>query len=458
VTNPQSDLRHLYDLEVEALILGGILRAGDRALEQVRYLSPDDFTLQANRTIFSAILELEGEIGIGLDSVAHRLDETGQLEGVGGLAMLVDLDQRAIPGLSLQHFADKLRAKARGREAVRRVAKLNLLLEGGAFVDGEEARGEIEELLALSESGSGDRRNRIEGLPNPEDSEEPVSYIIEPELPAGAVVALTGDSGSGKSSLATAWARNAIAAGRPVLILDRENPRSVVTDRMKRLGLSGGPLLRWWGGWLRSEAPEPGVASVYDWVKSWVAQGLPPLLIADSLAAFNVGDENNAADMRRFMHQCRRLADLGATVLVIHHDGKADSARDFRGSSDFKASVDQAFHCSNLSSDGKLDRLTLRCFKSRYGLSGSFIYRYAAGRFVRDERRDAPVRSVADQLTAILHQRPGIGSKKFEEEASKQGLGRQQARDFLTNGVLSGVIRRESAGRNRLRHYLQGEE
>ena len=37
--------------------------------------------------------------------------------------------------------------------------------------------------------------------------------------------------------------------------------------------------------------------------------------------------------------------------------------------------IDQAFHVTNISSDGKLDRIRLRCFKSRFGLSGNLVYR-----------------------------------------------------------------------------------
>ncbi len=457
VSDANGDFRHLFDVQSEAVILGGILIGGDVALDQVRPLTLDDFTLESHRTIFTAVLDLDGEIGIGLNSVTHRLDETGQLDRAGGISTLLDLDQRGIPGIGLTPYADKLRAKTLGREVARHVSKLSRLIETGSSIRGEDVRIEIDALLELGDREVGASRNQIDGLPGAADAEECVSYIIEPEVPDGCVIGLTGPSGEGKSTLATAWARSAIAQSRPVLILDRENPRNVIVDRVKRLGVRDGPLLRWWGGWCGSEAPDPGVTSVRDWVKSCVARGLRPLVIVDSLAAFNVGDENSAADMRRFMHKCRRLADLGAGIVVIHHAGKAESAKDFRGSSDFKASVDQAFHCSNLSSDARLDRLVLRCFKSRYGLGGSLIYRYADGRFIRDERPDAPARSVADQLTALLRQNPGIGARAFEEKAGKERIGRQRARDFLANGILVDVICREKAGRNGFKHHLRDD-
>jgi hypothetical protein len=163
--------------------------------------------------------------------------------------------------------------------------------------------------------------------------------------------------------------------------------------------------------------------------------------------------------MRRFMNFCRRLADQGACVIIIHHDGKADTAKDLRGSTDFKAAVDQAFHTMNIGSDLRLDRIRLRCFKSRYGFCGELIYRYNDGNFNRDERSHAPERTPADQLTTLLRVNPGVTTKRFEDLAAKLDLGRNRARDFLANGVLGGSIRRESTG-NKYRHFVppDGEE
>lgn len=325
------------------------------------------------------------------------------------------------------------------------------LPEGGDVIDAIALGWDANRILGLMKAAKSTRGiERIEDLPPVGESSEPIIYIREPEIAQGSVNGLTGDSGSGKSTLATAFVRDAIEKGVPCLILDRETPKPLAIDRKNRLGLADGPLLRWWGGWV-GDVPGPSSQIVLDWVS---ACAVKPLIVVDSAIAFIEGNENDAAVMRGFMHSARRLADLGAAVIVIHHDGKADSARDFRGSSDFKAAVDQAFHVSNLSQDGKLDRLTLRCFKSRYGFTGSIIYHYADGFFVRDRRADAPAINSADQLTALLRQNPGIGTRQFEDEAAKQSIGRQRARDFLSNGVLSGVIRREDAGRNRFRHYL----
>jgi hypothetical protein len=204
----------------------------------------------------------------------------------------------------------------------------------------------------------------IDDLPTIAESTAIEIEYIRPELPRGAVVALTGDSESGKSTLATAWARDAFRdKGIPFLFLDRENPPTAVADRNARLCLEDGPGRKFWGGWLGEQAPQPDSPIVRAFAK--VHKGL---IVIDSFSAFVEGDQNDAAVVRGFMHRCRRLADLGATPLVIHHDGKAETARDYRGSSDFKAAIDNGFHVTNFSASRLLDRLVLRPYKTRFGV------------------------------------------------------------------------------------------
>ena len=90
-------------------------------------------------------------------------------------------------------------------------------------------------------------------------------------------------------------------------------------------------------------------------------------MIWDSLVEFHTGDEQSATATRQFMRQFRHLANLGASVLVLHHMGKADYEKEYRGSSDIKAVVDMAYKLVPGSSiTTGLDKLTLSSFKSRF--------------------------------------------------------------------------------------------
>jgi hypothetical protein len=278
-----------------------------------------------------------------------------------------------------------------------------------------------------------------------------VEFLRYPELPRASVVAVTGDSGSGKSTLVTAWARDVAV---PVLFLDKENPAAVIADRLERLGAVDGERLRFWGGWLGEEAPQPDSAVILDWVKACDPK---PLVILDSLAAFHGSDQNDAALMRAFMHRCRRLAALGATVVVIHHSGTSETSTDYRGSSDFKAAIDVGLHVSSFSNGGLLDKLFLRPFKNRFGGIEQLIYSYDDGRIVRGDCIEAK-ESVYDQLTDLLRLNPGITTAKFEDLANQRGLGRNRARTFLGDGLRSRTVRFTSAPKGGKRYFLAGME
>ncbi len=70
---------------------------------------------------------------------------------------------------------------------------------------------------------------------------------------------------------------------------------------------------------------------------------MPVLIVIDTWAiclAFGGGDENQARDVGRALANLRRLVlDLGATVLLVHHEGHAAPGRG-RGSSALRAGVD----------------------------------------------------------------------------------------------------------------------
>ena len=443
--------------DYERWILGCVQSDNTEWPRVVAVLDANDFSLESHRRIFEAIkaVALRGD-PLDYVSTALELSKRGHLESVGGSAYIVSLTDGLPELMHLESYLRIIRDDSLRRKLAFVMQKgINEALVSGAST--EEVVGwtlsQVQDLKASTLPALS-----MDNLREPGASAKPLSYVIAPELPGGSVVAFTGESGCGKSTLMTAYARDAMVDGHPVLVLDRENPESVIVERLARLGVVNGPLLVWWGGWNDSEAPEPAAEVIQAWVRARSQPGMPaPLVIVDNLSAFHAGDENEAEQMRAFMNQSRALANLGACVVVLHNTGKSETAKEYRGSSDFKASVDQLFVVRNNSQDSNLDRLVVKCYKSRYGFAGSITYSYADGKFLRDDRAHPEAISSAEILTSILRVNPGIGVRKMISVAASKGVSERVTKGYLENGVLSHSIERQKGSRNEYRHFLVTE-
>ena len=204
----------------------------------------------------------------------------------------------------------------------------------------------------------------------PKEGEEPVDWLVDNLIPKGCVVLLTAPPGSYKTFFALSLGRS-VGQGEPFLgraleaasvtYVDRENPRSVLSSRLKAVGPSSNLTL--WPLWAEPEPPLLGD-------KSYLALASSrSLLVFDSLRRFHLGSENAPEEMAVIMAHLRELTKAGATVLVLHHTGKAEGSI-YRGSTEILAGVDVAF---SLEKDKQQTRvlgtpvpLTLRCVKHRF--------------------------------------------------------------------------------------------
>lgn len=315
-----------------------------------------------------------------------------------------------------------------------------------------------------AEDGIEDRIiHRIEELPNLEQVDaDSIEWVVDGMIAVGAVHLITGDAGAGKStilsSLAYAVSRGDEFLGRttsrrPVLLLDAENPRAAVCERFRRLRIQSHSDFRVWGQWVGEDPPAAGGAIVLDWVARCEPK---PVVIIDSLIAFHPGAENDSSETRRYLVQYRKLAAAGATLILLHHIGKSETSRDYRGSSDIKASIDIGYKLTNLGDGSRLSLLELRPFKQRFSVVPVLHLRYDEGRFAVEQRE--LVKTVTERLCELLQLNPGVTSKDFEKLAATQGLGRNRAREFLTKGVEHRSIVFEPGGNNRRFHYWRGPD
>lgn len=207
----------------------------------------------------------------------------------------------------------------------------------------------------------------------------PVEWLCDRLIPRGGITLLAGEPSACKTWLALALAMAVSDGGQflglqceraPVLYLDRENPASVIRDRLARIGVDFTASHRhanfkYWGGW-QTDAP-PGIGDFR--LEELSVRG--PLIILDPFVRFHGRDENSASEMANVMAELRKLAFRGASVLAIHHKSKADASK-YRGSSDIAAGVDVGIA---LSKDKTSDILILQAFKNRMGTDFTFNVR-----------------------------------------------------------------------------------
>jgi len=287
---------------------------------------------------------------------------------------------------------------------------------------------------------------RVEHVPPVWSFEARVCWAVEELIPESAVTLLTGDSGVGKSTLALALAA-AVARGdrflgretcqRKVLYVDRENPLAGVKERLHRMGIGPTEELKVWGGWVDSPPPGPGAPSILEFSGEH-----KPLIVFDSLIAFHEGSEQDASETRRFLDQFRRLANLGATVLVVHHTGKADTAKTYRGSSDIKASVDCAYLLEPLGDvSSGLGRFRLNPFKNRLALSHPLLLESTGGGFdVCADSAAVETETSREFLEDVIRQNPGANQAALVALAREKGVARNRLLELLAEGARTGRL------------------
>jgi hypothetical protein len=273
------------------------------------------------------------------------------------------------------------------------------------------------------------------------DYQSTVNYIVEDFLPEGAITLLTGDSGHGKTIFATALAGAIVTGGqflgkqaerRKVLYLDRENPLALVKQHLFDLHVQRTPDLIYWGGWCEHPPDGPAAASLHSF-----ARAEKPVLIFDSLIAFHSGSEQDATETRRYLQYYRDLAASGATVVLLHHTGKSENSKQYRGSSDIKASVDMAWLVEKLGDPaGLLSDLRIVPFKNRMGAGSIIPAAFRDGRFLCEQRQQTN-REIFERLVGLNPNSKGVELVRLGMDA---GIGKTRVEQLLAEGVQQGWL------------------
>lgn len=303
---------------------------GSEAIGRARALvKPSDFCLVANGKVFAAIAAIHGR-GEAADfvTVAEELRRRGDLDAVGGQAMLVGIAMMATTTANLEAHCRIVTAHAGNRTARRTVLELYRDIEQdpdralellvarreriGAQVADAPAGGVPVEYLDLAAIGG----SAIPAVP----------WLVPGWLAAEDIALASGDGGIGKSTtiaalavaVATggAWCGIPVATTGPVLVFDEEQSVREVSRLYLRLGAphDGLHVASQQGINLATAA---GVARVEREMRTHQ----PVLVVLDSVQQVFAGvDGNDAAEVSRVYAELFRLRrEHGAAFVLIGH-------------------------------------------------------------------------------------------------------------------------------------------
>jgi replicative DNA helicase len=107
------------NIEVEENILGGILLDSNAIIRVIDLLNPDAFYIESHRIIYQAVLDLyEQQKPTDILAVSNWLKDHKLLKKVGGEAKLVQLLERTVSAVNIDHLAHLVREKYQRRQLI----------------------------------------------------------------------------------------------------------------------------------------------------------------------------------------------------------------------------------------------------------------------------------------------------------------------------------------------------
>ncbi len=141
-----------HNIDAEQAVLGALFLDNSAIAIVTRFLSPEDFYMEAHRVIFKTILELE-EYGQAADlvTVTDQLRRRGALEKVGGATYVATLSNISPTAANAEHYAHIIEEKA----LLRNLINLATRIAGMGYEGSEDAERLMEEAeKMLMELGS----------------------------------------------------------------------------------------------------------------------------------------------------------------------------------------------------------------------------------------------------------------------------------------------------------------
>lgn len=334
-----------HSIEAEQAVLGSLLISETAWARISRKLGAADFYRADHRIIYTAIAALHRD-GSAVDAVSvfEYLERTGAIGDTGGLAYIGRLANDTISADNVETYA----ARVRERSVLRKLTAVGNGLVKASTAPSQETTAQLvavaqRQLNALQVESS----TRAEWEPMAElvcaasIEPEPINWLWNGWLAAGKLHILAGTPGTGKTTVAIAFASAISCGGRwpdhtkattgDVLIWSSEDdPKDILVPRLIAMGANLSRIhfvsTATDGETRRAFDPATDIAQLRTTIKQLGIR--PSLLVVDPIVSAVAGDSHKGSETRRSLQP---LVDLGTAescaILGISHFSKGTAGR-----------------------------------------------------------------------------------------------------------------------------------
>lgn len=227
------------NMEIEAQIIGRMVRFGDRAHEIISKMSVEQFYSERHRVIFEAVAKIAETSAPSLQSIAAALDRAKKLEYIGGAAYLMEIVDSSFSMVGTDSDIDAVQGAYKRRQTIEMArALMNDAVEAESA---DDALATAVAKLSAIVNGSGGMRSGFSHAASNLDSV--LSSDRPREIPTGLewfdeiytprpgnYIVLAGFSGGGKTALAAGIATSMSRRGN-VLLASLEMSKDEILER-----------------------------------------------------------------------------------------------------------------------------------------------------------------------------------------------------------------------------------
>ena len=317
------------NVDAEKTILGAILLDNAAHAEAVELgLSPADFSLDSHRRIWKRMGALmKARRAVDIVTLSEELGRYKEIESIGGVCYLASLTEGLPRRLVIENYVHIVKEKTQARKLLSLTNEITTRIDAGN-TPAEINAWALSTLEAIGKDSAHESSTWAgEGMESfLADAEGEIEWLIENVLCRACLTQLFAPRGIGKSILALHWGVTLARRGLRVLILDRDNTRRTVRQRLRGFGAENLSTLR-----IVSREKCPPLTQPEAWVSFPYDQF--DVVIVDSLDAMaeGVGEQDSAKPAKALAP----LLDIahrenGPAVLVLGNTVK--SAQHSRGS------------------------------------------------------------------------------------------------------------------------------